>query len=337
MAKLLKRLGSELTTLSHLTQPVSGTYTQSEQLATIVSGSQALLRDISASLAGLNRSYGDVANAISTYEQRVNQPLNELRRLAGPMERTLVLFEEDLKRHSEAAVDYERKIQGIEAEHERQLREARDEASARKKASEDALETLAWLGLRPTALLSKLVGVEPSSIDDLGQYHASNTIQDLVRSRIEDTVDQGCESVSNLCMLRVACIDTAYQWAQQALSVTARQANDLDVILIPVWYVEWNETADPEQPQQQRAHYRLTSPIQITLSVDETTAAVPMYPAIQQYMQSVSIPGIWQGSFAPDQPVPLAQAVRQSAPLREVLVRVQEGIESAPPASSAKT
>ena len=114
-------------------------------------------------------------------------------------------------------------------------------------------------------------------------------------------------------------IDTAYRLAQQALKVAVSQATDAEVILIPVWYVEWRETAD--QPDMQQVHYRLTTPMQPSLSAGGSTPAIPLYPAIEQYMQSVSLPGLWAGTFAPDQRPPLAEAVHRSIHLDEVQLR----------------
>jgi hypothetical protein len=290
---------------------------QTQQLAASLSRVTTELNGIQVSLSNLKESSRFTTNQLADYEQRINQMFIKLVSLSEQMTRIIALVEEDQRQRGAAIAEYESRIQLIEDAYARQVEEARAKAYTGNVAMEGTRTTVNWLTYQPEVMVLDLIGVDKRSIEDLSNIRASNTILDAIDGRIQAALEKESLCVSELCNQRIQHIDDVYRLVQQALKVDEDLARDVEVILIPVWYVEWCEAQDPEELREKRIHFYLTTPVQRSTSPEGNPLLIPMYPAIAQYMRSVS-PGIWSGIYSPGQEPLLAKAVHESAILHEV-------------------
>ena len=174
----LKRLRPMNKSLSDLAQQVASANSETKQLSASLSHSIAVLDDINASLSSLDQSSHNAAGKFADDEQRINQALADMRRLAEQATRIIGIVNEDLQRRAAALADYENKIQKIENDYAQQVEEARARDLAQQKAVEEVQRSAAWLTWQPEALISELTGVDKGSIEELA------AITPQMRSRI---------------------------------------------------------------------------------------------------------------------------------------------------------
>lgn len=329
---LRQQLRTELDSLHNLKEQLGESNSQIQtgirELNQNLAGSISNLEAVSVAVQALDKSSGKLSRDIEHYESFVSQYVGEVKRLLGQTDRTITDVDRDLERRRDAIDDYQRKIRGHEEDYNMQLEKIKRDAQARKEKLkiEDKQQTLEWLSWEPEILIKELTGVEKSQLVDLYDFPASTTIQQAISSQVQQAVNQGYQHILQLCNAREEAIDKTYESAKQAIRVGSKEARKVEFLLVPIWYIEWSETENPEQPDQKQINYRFLTPLQMKPFPDGTIQTKPLYPAIERYITSASLPinsPLGKRSFLPTETPsePLAARARQFAYLKDAEVK----------------
>jgi hypothetical protein len=89
----------------------------------------------------------------------------------------------------------------------------------------------------------------------------------------------------------------AEQLAGRALQLQPGNCGEADLLLVPIWYVEWRRTLNPEQPEHKRYCYCLATPLDIVYRNGKRVEG-ELYPALTRYLRALPGLGEWEGEFS---------------------------------------
>jgi hypothetical protein len=182
-----------------------------------------------------------------------------------------------------------------------------------------------WVARDPAAIVEELAGCSAQAVVASPSAAGGIRVLNTIAEQTERAIESARERLDGECARRMDAIRVAQQIADGALRVQPGKCREADLLLVPIWYVEWRKTPDAQDHERKRLCYRLATPLRIVYQ-DGRRVERELYPALTRYLQAQPGLGEWTGEFEVDgEPdAKLARYARRHACLQEPEIEALE-------------
>lgn len=254
-----------------------------------LTGLDAGLQELKSSLEGLKQRLGG-------YQASALQITIRMQELVGRSEATVGRIDAHLDKWERALDQSRRDVDRIKDEYHRRIDREKTRVRQEIEQLQARQERVGWVARDPANMIGELVGCPVERVSRLCAVPQGVRVQEAIAGQIERAVESIQARIDGECARRIDVIHKAQAFADGALQVQPGNAGEADLLLVPIWYVEWRKTPNPKDRARQHVCYRLAMPLRIVVR-DGRRIVRPLYPALTSYLRGLPGLGEWEGEF----------------------------------------
>jgi hypothetical protein len=202
-----------------------------------------------------------------------------------------------LEAREEAIAKAQRDVDRLQAAYRRRVEDEKARIKDEIERLRARQERVEWMARDPASIVDELAGCSVERMSTLRAAPPGERARATIVRQVERAVESVRAGIERECERRMEAIRAGQQAADRALQVQPGSGGEADLLLVPLWYVEWRKTLNPEQPERKRMCYHLATPLGIALKENGQRIEGELYPALTRYLQGLPGLGDWEGEF----------------------------------------
>jgi chromosome segregation ATPase len=255
------------------------------------------LQDLETGLQELRDAVESLQRLLGRYNEGVFRTVQTMTDLVGRSEGLSKRIGSHLDDRQQALDKSRRDLDRLQDEYYRGIEREKARVGqeiAQLKARQAQLE---WMETDPEQLVAELAGYSVERAGRLDALAHGARVEETIAGQVEGAIESARTRIEAECQRRIDALYAAQQAADGAVQLVPGSGGDADLLLVPLWYVEWRKTLDPEQPERKRLCYRLATPLGIVFKAGGERVEGELYPALTRYLQGLPGLGPWEGDF----------------------------------------